>query len=159
MLSIEWLILISVWIICFVSVWFIRRENRAKASFIFLLTQCLTWITGLIVVEMGWIEYPIRALAKANSTSLTFEYLMLPLTTTFFTLYFPNDSRLSKKINFYIAFASAMTGLEVLFEKYTQLVKYHSWTWYWTWVTVMLTFYTMKCVYKWFYNIKGIFYI
>lgn len=153
----ERILLGSIWVICFISIWFIPKEKIAKASFIFLVTQCLTWITGLIVVEFKWLEYPVRELTKANSTSFTFEYFILPLITVFFILHYPRDKALKGKIIYYTIFTSVLTLLEVCIEKYTLLITYNTWTWYWTWLTVPLTFYSANCVYKWFFKIKGIF--
>ncbi|HEY9060238.1 MAG TPA: CBO0543 family protein [Pseudobacteroides sp.] len=146
-----------VWGSCFISIWFIPKEKRAVASFVFLITQSLTWIAGLIVVEFNWIEYPVRELAKASSTSFSFEYFILPLLTVFFVLYYPDNKKLIRKIIHFATFSSALTLIEVLVEKFTLLITYHSWTWYWTWLSVPALFYLVMCIYRWFFKIKGIF--
>lgn len=154
---IERVILGSVWVICFISIWFIPREKAAKASFVFLVTQFFTWITGLTVVEFGWIEYPVHEFYKANATSFSFEYFVLPITTIFFILYYPKNKSIKSKILYYVLFSSLLTLFEFCLEKYTLLIKYNSWRWYWTWITVPVVFYGVRCVYKWFYKIKRIF--
>lgn len=153
----EYALLGIVGVICFVSIWFIPKEMRAKASFLFLITQTFTWIAGLIVVEFKWLEYPVRELPKANSTSLSFEYFVLPLITVFFVLHYPNDKKLIRKVIHYAVFSSVLTILEVLVEKFTLLITYHTWTWYWTWLSVQALFYLVMCFYKWFFKIKRIF--
>jgi hypothetical protein len=97
MYSIERLIIGSVWLICFIYIWFIPKHKYRQASFIFLFSQLLSWIFGLLVVEIGWIEYPVRELHKANATSFTFEFLVLPIMCVFFNLYYPEGDRLSKR--------------------------------------------------------------
>ncbi|WP_310186792.1 hypothetical protein [Bacillus sp. 3255] len=40
-----------------------------------------------------------------------------------------------------------MTALEVLLEKYTELIRYITWHWYWTWVTLLVTFFVSRMFY------------
>lgn len=152
------IILIAVaFVACFLSIWFIPREKAAEASLIFLVTQFFTWILGLIAVEFGWLEYPVRELAKANSTSFMFEFFMLPVIAIFFILKYPFNKPISSKLAYYFIICSSFTVIEVIFEKYTLILKYHEWRWYWTWISMGLVFYIVTVIYKWFYKMKGIF--
>lgn len=144
-------------IACLVSVCFISRKHAAKASFIFLLTQFFSWILGLVVVEFGWIEYPVRELAKANATSFLFEYFLLPIIAVFFVLYYPFSKPLKIKILYYAAIISSFTLIEYFVEKYTLIIKYNTWKWYWTFISETLVFYMVMVIYKWFYKIKKVF--
>jgi hypothetical protein len=154
MYFIERLIIGSVWIICFISIWFIPRQKYRQASFIFLFTQLPSWIFGLLVVELGYIEYPVRELHKANATSFTFEYIVLPLLCIFFNLYFPENKGFYKKITYYITFLSAFTLIESLTERYTLIIKYVHWEWYTTFVTMGIVIYLVRSAYKWFFNLS-----
>ncbi|MCX8128890.1 MAG: hypothetical protein N3I35_02175 [Clostridia bacterium] len=157
MFYLEKIILITAGIASCISILFIPRSKAAKASFIFLLTQFFSWILGLIVVELSLLDYPVREFSKANATSFMFEYFVLPVLTIFFILYFPYNKALRTRIAYYIAFSTAFTAVELLLEKYTLIIEYHSWKWYWTWISMSLLFYAVKTIYKWFYKIKGIF--
>jgi hypothetical protein len=157
MYLIERIILVSIWVISFISIWFIPKEQAAKASFIFLITQFFTWINGIIVVQFGWLEYPVRVLYKANATSFLFEYFILPIIAIFFILKYPNKKQLKIKILYYLMFSSVISLIEYFVEKYTLLIKYNSWNWYWTLISVTILFYIIMCIYKWFYKIKSIF--
>jgi hypothetical protein len=157
MYSIEKIILTITAIVCFISIWFIPRAKADRASFIFLLTQFFTWILGLIAVEFAWLDYPVRELSRANGTSFLFEFFVLPIITVFFILHYPFDKRTSLKIVYYVAIVSSFTLAEVLLERYTMVIEYHSWKWYWTWISMSLVFYIVMAIYKWFYRIKKVF--
>lgn len=153
----EKILLTGAGIACFIAIWFIPRKKADKASFIFLLTQFFTWILGIIAVEFAWLDYPVRELSKANSTSFIFEYFLLPTITIFFILHYPSNKPLRLRILYYVTFSSSFTLIEYFLEKYTMVIKYHSWKWYWTWISMSLVFYIVMVIYKWFYKVRRIF--
>lgn len=144
-------------IICFLVLPFIRGKDVVKAAFIFLQTQFFSWMLGLIVVQSGWLDYPVREFAKANATSFLFEYMLFPVMTIVFILKYPSNKSLIIRIAYYATVVSVFTFVEFIVEKYTLIIQYHAWKWYWTWVTVALTFYIVMVIYKWFFRIKKIF--
>lgn len=144
-------------VISLLSLWFIPRKDAVPASFIFMLTQSFSWILGLLAVEFVWLDYPIRELAKANSTSFVFQFLILPILTIHFVLHCPCEKPIGTRIFYYIAFSSAFTFVEYLLERYTLVIHYYSWRWYWTWISMSLLFYIVKVIYKWYFKAKNIF--
>lgn len=155
--SIEQLMLTGFAIICFIVIWFIPKQMVSRASFIFLSTQFFTWILGLVVVEFGWIEYPVREFAKANATSFLFEFFILPIIAIFFILHYPSGKRLILRLLYFVSIISAFTLTEFFIEKYTQVIEYHSWTWYLTWISMSLVIYIVMVIYKWFFKKDKIF--
>jgi hypothetical protein len=151
---VEKIFLITSWTLVFISVWFIPKEKAAHASVIFLITQLFTWICGLIVVESGWLEYPVRELAKANATSFSFEYFTLPVITIFVVLYYPRHKPVRIRLFYIGAISSVLTTTEYFVEKYTLILHYHTWRWYWTWISVTLLFYLVMYIYRWFFKYK-----
>ncbi|MDF2893115.1 MAG: hypothetical protein K0R80_3482 [Clostridia bacterium] len=150
----ERLIIGMVWLICIVSIWYIPKNKRRDASVIFLIAQLFAWILGLIVVELGWIEYPVRLFAKANATSFSFEYFALPFMCVYFNIYYPHAKGLAKKVLYYISIMSSFTFLEYLAEKYTQILNYIHWAWYDTFISMCIVIYLVRVVYKWFFKLK-----
>lgn len=153
----EKIILASAWVISLISIGFIPREKASQASLIFISTQFFTWILGLFAVEFAFLDYPVHELSKANATSFSFEFFILPIITVFFVLHYPYHKPFKSKVLYYILFSSAFTLIEHYLERYTLIIKYHSWRWYWTWISLSLLFYTVKVIYKWFYKIERIF--
>lgn len=154
MFLIEKSILWSVVLLSFISICLIPKEKYRQASFIFLFAQFPAWIFGLIVVEVGWIEYPVRLLVKANRTSIIFEYLVLPIICIFFNIYYPSGQGFYKKIKYFLAILGVFTLLEYFTEKYTALIHYVHWEWYLTFVTMAIFFYFVRSVYKWFFKLE-----
>lgn len=150
----ERIIIGTVWLACIISLRFIPKTKFRKASFIFIFTQLPAWILGLVVVEAGWIVYPVREFYKANGTSFSFEYLVLPFICIFFNLYYPENKSLIKKLFYYISILSIFTLVEYLAEKNTQILTYIHWEWYHTFLSMWLVIYLARTSYKWFFNIK-----
>jgi hypothetical protein len=150
----ERIIIATVLCTSFISLYFIPREKYRQATFLFLFTQLPSWIFGLLAVETGLIEYPVRELAKASGTSFTFEFLVLPLICVFFNLNYPEEKGASSKIKFYFTILSIFTLIEYFTEKYTLIIQYLYWEWYITFATMGAIIYFVRVVYKWFFNIK-----
>ncbi len=155
MYLIERILLAGIWLISFISIAFIPKGKAAQASFIFLMTQFFTWVSGLSVVEFGWLEYPVRELHKANATSFSFEYFILPVIVIFFILHYPQNKPIKIKILYYMTFSSAITLVEYFVERYTLLIQYHTWKWYWTWISLTILFHIILSIYRWFFKIKS----
>lgn len=153
MYFIERILFVSVWLVSFISIWFIPKSKYRQVSFIFIFSQLPAWIFGLLVVEAGLIEYPVREFHKANATSFTFEYIVLPLICIFFNLHFPEDKGVYRRIIYYAAFLVPFTLIEYFAERYTLILDYIHWEWYITLITMSIFIYFVRSVYKWFYNI------
>lgn len=140
--------------ICFLFILRIPKNKRKEASFIFLFAQLPAWILGLVVAEWDLIEYPVRLFPKANHTSITFEYVTLPVMCILFNFYYPEGKSITKKLAYYVTTMGAFTLAEFLVQKYTQLLKYQGWHWYDTFISMMVFIYLVRVTYKWFYRIK-----
>lgn len=154
MYLVEKVIFLVVWIFCFISLCFIPKQNYREVSFIFLFAQLPSWIFGLLVVENGWLEYPVRELAKANATSFTFEFLVLPIMCIYFNLYYPSRKSIYRKLIYYLGFLGIFTLLEYCIERYTLIINYVHWEWYITFITMGVFIYFVRTVYKWFFDIE-----
>jgi len=154
MYLIERLIIGSVWLICLVSVIFIPKNKRREATAIMLFTQLHAWILGSLVVEAGLIKYPVRELSKANSSSFSFEYFVLPLICIFFNLYYPENKPLATKLLYYVKIVSAFTFTEVIVEKYTLVIDYIHWNWYYTFISMFFVIFIVRVIYKWFFHLE-----
>jgi len=132
----------------------IPRKNIRHSIVIFFFKQFMTWILGLVVVELGLITYPVREFEKASHTSFSFEYFIYPAICVLFNLYYPREKSLPHRIGWFLLFPTWMTALEVMIEHYTQLINYIHWAWYWTWLSLFITFVFSFLFYHWFFKIK-----
>lgn len=146
-------ILYSSWIITLIGVFILMPKDRVReAMVVFMFKQLLTWIMGLLVVEFHLIEYPIRMLSRATTTSFSFEYIIYPALSVIFVLRFPENKPILYKIAWYLFFPSWMSAAEVLIEHKTNLIHYIHWDWYLTWLSLLVTFFLSRVYYLWFFR-------
>jgi len=151
----DFLILIGAWISTFAMLLvFIPKSRIREAQLVFLFKLSLTWLLGLIVVELRLIEYPVELFKYATKTSFSFEYFIFPSICAVFNLNFPNNKSNFRKFMHYFYFCTTMTILEVMCEKYTNIIKYIHWTWYLTWITLCITFFISRHYYVWFFRLR-----
>lgn len=146
-------ILTILWITtCGLLVGFVPKSKIRHGIVAFLFKQVVTWLFGLIVVEMGWIEYPARLFKKSNRTSFSFEYFFFPSFCAVFNLHYPQNKNKIYKLMYYTFFSGLITGVEMVAEKYTDLIHYVKWKWYWSFLTIGGTFYLSHRFYRWFFK-------
>ena len=138
----------------FMLILFVPKNKFRKAQVIFLFKQLMTWILGLTVAQFGLIEYPVRAFAYATKSSFCFEYFIYPALCVVFNLHYPEGKSLPRQFMHFFYFCTIMTILEVLCERYTNIIKYIHWDWYLTWITLFTTFFLSRKYYVWYFKLK-----
>ncbi|MBU3180222.1 CBO0543 family protein [Clostridium psychrophilum] len=149
LIIIEWIVTIGL------LIRFIPRNKIREAHVIFLFKGLLTWILSLTVSEFKLNEYPVRFFPYANKTSFTFEFFVYPAICAIFNINFPEKKNSFGRFMYYFYYCTTMTILELITEKYTNILKYIHWTWYITWITLFITFFISRTYYKWFFRLKN----
>jgi hypothetical protein len=113
----------------------LRKPPIKDWILIFLLTSYFSTILGVLVVEEKMIDYPINFLGEYFSSSILYEMLLLPVVCIYFyqKTYYSRYPDIILKCTLY---TSALTIIEVLFERYTDLIKYYTWTWVYTFISL-----------------------
>lgn len=150
-MRIEWSVLILVYVLTTGILFFIPKNKFRLAIVGFLFAQVITFLVGLLVVEFGLLKYPVRLFASINRTSFTYEFYTFPVTCAAFNVWYPNGRSSFIQFSYYIAFSFVLTIIEVLIEKYTNLIKYIHWEWYITWITICLSFFITRLFCQWFF--------
>ena len=149
------LLIILGWVITTVLlIIFVPKIKIRQAIVIFMFKQMITWFIGLLVVELRLLEYPVRSCAYATNTSFDFEYFIYPSFCVLFNLNYPEGESFVKRFMHYIYFCSALTAVEVLVEKNTNILHYINWSSYTTFITFFITFFMSRQFFKWFYKSK-----
>lgn len=73
-MRIEWWILLFSYVVGIGILFFIPKNKIRLAVVAFLFKQVITFLFGLVVVELELIDYPLRLFASINRSSFTFEY-------------------------------------------------------------------------------------
>ncbi len=150
--AIIWAIAFIITIIVLIK--FVPKNKFREAQVIFFFKQLITWIFGLTVAELKLIEYPYRQFPHATEASFGFEFFVYPAVCVIFNLHYPNGKSKARQFMHYFNFCSIITFIEVLCERYTDIIKYNHWTWYATWITLFITFFMSRQYYIWFYKLK-----
>lgn len=148
-------ILVITWAaLIIILLWLVPGNKIREAIAIFLFKQSVTWVLGLIAVELKLIKYPVREFQRATKTSFTFEYFAYPAICVIFNLYYPFGESILNQFIHYFFYTTGITVFEVLLEKHTDLVDYMKWKWYWTWASIFITFLMSNLFYRWFFQIN-----
>lgn len=151
----DYILLIIQWVVPIgLLLRFIPKDKIREAMVAFSFKQLMTWILGLTVSELRLIDYPIRLFPYACKTNFTFEYFVYPSLCAVFNVNYPKNKNAFGQFMYYFYYCTTITALEVLSEKYTNILKYIHWTWYTTWITLFLTFYATRKYYIWFFKLK-----
>ncbi|MBM7572741.1 CBO0543 family protein [Aquibacillus albus] len=115
----------------------LRKPPTTHWLLIFFMKAYFSTFIGIIVVEKKMLEYPVRFLPNYFDASILFEYLIFPVLCIYYyqTTY---HSRLSGIIIQTLLYTTTITALEVIIEKFTDLIEYYTWTWLHTFSSVFL---------------------
>ncbi|WP_257351035.1 CBO0543 family protein [Pseudalkalibacillus decolorationis] len=131
----------------------LRKLPFKEWLFVYLLTTYFSIIIGTIVVEENMLDYPIKFLNKHFDSSLLYEYLLFPVVC----LYFYRTTYHSRYFNILLQgglYTTALTIIEVLLERYTDLIKYNSWTWIYTFTSVFILLVFIRIIVQLIYKEK-----
>lgn len=154
-MTLEISLLVAAWVITtIVLIRFTPKDRLREAFVIFSFKQLMTWLLGLIVVQLGLLEYPIREFPNATMTSFSFKFYIYPTLCVIFNLHYPVKKNNFVKFAHYALYCSAITIIEVIIERYTKIINYLHWHWSFTWITLFLTFYATRKFYLWFFRLN-----
>jgi hypothetical protein len=154
-MSKEVIILVASWILTiFMLIVFVPKHKFREAQVIFFFKQLITWLFGLTVVQFRLIEYPVREFSYASRASFAFEFFIYPAICVVFNLHYPEGKSKIRQFMYFFYFCTTMTVIEVLLEKYSDVINYLHWNWFLTWITLFITFYITRKYYLWFFGIK-----
>lgn len=152
-MTMEQIILLLVWVLTAIILFiFISKDKILNALVAFHIKQLITFLFGLVVVEMKLIKYPVRLFDYASKASFTFEFFAYPAICAIFNVHYPEGKSKPVKFVYYALYTTVMTVTEVILEKYTDVIEYINWSWYWTWITLFVTFFLSRSYYKWFFK-------
>lgn len=125
----------------------LRKPPIKDVILVFLLKAYFSTFFGVIVVEKHLLDYPVRFLGQYFDTSILFEYFLYPIMCVCFyrTSYHSSFFGIVGQCALYTA---ALTFIEVLYEKYTNLITYHTWTWMHSFVTIFLLSFSVRMLMK-----------
>jgi hypothetical protein len=139
-------------LITFLLLRFIPKDKIREAHVAYLFKLVITWSVGLIVAEFKLIEYPVRFFQNATKANFLFEFFLYPSICALFVVNYPEKKNIFSKIMYYFYYCTTLTIIEVVEERYTDILTYIHWTWQITWITFFITFYLAQKYNRWFFK-------
>ncbi|MFD0694489.1 CBO0543 family protein [Paenibacillus sp. GCM10027628] len=124
-MTFERVILIIVWGIGLILIPLtIPKDRMREAALVFLANQMITWTLSVLFVEMGLFENPVREFPKAAGINFTNNYLLYPLSSTLFYLYYPKEKSPIIKVLYQACYVAVACIYVQAIATYTNLFKY-----------------------------------
>ncbi|MET3697066.1 hypothetical protein SAMN05877753_101356 [Bacillus oleivorans] len=115
----------------------VRKPFIKDTLLVFLLSAYFSTFIGVFVVEEKMLRYPVRFLSEYFEVSILYEYVLFPVVC----MYFFQTTRHSRYIGIALQcalYTTALTIVEVLLERYTDLIEYNTWNWIYTFISNFL---------------------
>lgn len=96
----------------------------------------------------NWWEFPSRLLPSVKDISFTFNVIIVPVLVMFWVRYSPMT-----RIKWTFLWTTLLTGIEYVFERYSDLITYHNgYDWYHSYILWLISWYIWYSAHKWFYK-------
>jgi hypothetical protein len=158
-MSRDYTVIILIWVIGIIAYLFLTPKNRyRKVLFALLLCQTFVWVSSLLHVKYHLLAFPVREFPKATEVLVTTEYFFYPLLSGLYIIFEPKRS-LAIRIIYLSLWISGLTVMDVMLEKYTNLIEYVHYAWYLTWIDFFCIFVVTNLIYQWFFKDKAHFHV
>ena len=131
---------------------FVRKKNIRKALLAFFAAQLFTWPIGLLLTLFGKVEYPIRLFPKAIDSSFLHGYILNPTIYALYYIHYPKHVKLIWRWVYTLTISAIPIFIEIIENKYTNLLKYKNWSAYKTWMLVLIIYFIVRKYLDWFFN-------
>ena len=154
----ERLILVAMWIFGIIGfILFSARKDLRKGFLALMMFQAIIWLCDMPSFKYGLLSAPVREFPKAIDLSITINYFFYPVLFSIFYVHKEvKESRWARFIYFFV-WITAITFLDIVLEKYTDLLEYGSITWYGMWIYLGALFFVSQVCCNWFYKDKALF--
>ena len=103
------------------------------------------------------LKAPVRELPKATDLPLTIDYFFYPVLFSIFYVHRRVKGSLGSRITYFFVWVSASSLLDIVIERYTDLLEYEFLKWYGMWMYIGFLFYISQVCCNWFFKDKALF--
>jgi len=154
----EHLILLLMWLFGFVGfILFVPKKDRRKGILAFMMFQAIIWLCDMPAFKYDLLRAPVRELPKASDLPLTIDYFFYPVLFSIFYVHRRVEGSLGSRITYFLVWVSAASLLDIVIERYTDLLEYKFLKWYGMWMYIGFLFYISQVCCNWFYKDKAFF--
>lgn len=124
------------------------RENL----FLLLVAQSLCWPATILLVFAGRIESPIRLFPKATDSNFMLAFVFLPALFVAYYCHYPRHKCRILQIVYTLAVVSGIALIHVALQKYTDLLKYITFSGYKFWLINVIVYYVARVYSDWYFR-------
>ncbi|MFZ7946083.1 CBO0543 family protein [Neobacillus sp. 19] len=154
----EFYILIAIWLFTIIAlILFIPRKDRRRGFLAFLMFQAVIWLCDMPSFKLGLLSAPVRELPKATDLPLTIDYFFYPSLFAIFYVHRRVKGSLAFRLTYFFVWISVITLIDIVLERYTDLLEYERITYSGMWIYIVFLFYVSQACCNWFFKDKALF--
>ncbi|GGD86224.1 CBO0543 family protein [Paenibacillus nasutitermitis] len=153
-MAVERMILAAIWIICIPVLLLFPRERYREVALLFLFNQAITWLSSLVLVELGLMRNPVREFPLALGSNFSLYFMLYPAVSVFFVLFYPRRGKW-RKLLYMLLYIGSLTLVISLVARHTLLIRYEHFHWIWRSLVYLGGFYGTRKYYEWFYQLRA----
>jgi hypothetical protein len=154
----EYLILLLMWLFGFIGfILFVPKKDWRKGFLAFMMFQAIIWLCDMPAFTYDLLRAPVRELPKATDLPLTIDYFFYPVLFSIFYVHRRVNGSLGSRITYFFVWVSASSLLDIVIERYTDLLEYEFLKWYGMWMYIGFLFYISQICCNWFFKDKAMF--
>ena len=151
-LNVELIISVVAALLALLALIFIIDWRYFRDWVVVYLYKCvIDSLWGNAVAHTKALEYPFRQLPQYYDSSLLFEYWIFPVLCILYNQ-ITRERGIWPILYYAVLFSAGITAIEHPLELYTNLIKYHNWSWFTTFYTLIITFLAARAFiafYRW----------
>jgi hypothetical protein len=152
----EHLILLLMWLFGFVGfILLVPKKDWRKGFLAFMMFQAIIWLCDMPAFKYDLLRAPVRELPKATDLPLTIDYFFYPVLFSIFYVHRRVKGSLGSRITYFFVWVSASSLLDIVIERYTDLLEYEFLKWYGMWMYIGFLFYISQVCCNWFFKDKA----
>lgn len=147
------MILAVMWLVGFIGfIMFIPQKDRRKGLLAAVMFQALIWLCDMPAFTYGLVTAPVHLFPKATDLTVTINYFFYPVLFAIFYVHWKAKKSLWYRLTYFFVWISIVTINDIVLERYTNLIKYGSLTWFGMWIYIGFLFYISLICCNWFYK-------
>lgn len=128
------------------------RSMARESLYAFLVAQTISWPLTIFTVYWGKIESPVRLFPNATDSIFILAFVFHPAVFAAYYLHYPRQRGHILQTAFTLAVTGSIALIHVALQKYTDLVKYISFSGYTLWLIGIIAFLIQRRYIDWYFK-------
>lgn len=131
---------------------FTKSKQVREMAFAFLVAQSFSWPITIGITYAHALECPVRLFPKATDSCFITAYVFNPTVFALYYTYYPRNTSVGRQMAYTCIINGSATLVHVITQRYTDLMKYITFSGYWTLLFFLITFYVSRRYCDWYFG-------